>query len=337
MSAKFMDLRSKIYLPGLFLPGRMIVSMVVLTVVLMVVLMVGAPRESWAQRGGMAYLGVYLGDVNEDRAKQLNLKEVRGAVVGKVEEGSPAARGGLQENDVILTFNDKQVWNRAQIYQLLLETRPQNQIILGISRQGEYLSLSVELSLRHTAFSDDRQRLFKEPDAMLVRSEELEQEAAEQRKRGDEKGALELSHEAKELRARSEELRASINNMISNGELPASTPGWHQNYNLNSNRYYLGLVATPLTEQLTEYFKVAHGLLVSEVRAGGSAERAGIKAGDCVVAVNEEPVTSISDLNRLIDRLGKDRTAGEKTVVEFSLTMVRDRAGQRIKVKLEPR
>src|SRR5262245_48594455 len=44
-----------------------------------------------AQRAGMAYLGVYLGDINEDRAKQLNLAEVRGVVVGKVEAGSPAA------------------------------------------------------------------------------------------------------------------------------------------------------------------------------------------------------------------------------------------------------
>src|SRR5262249_3045832 len=38
------------------------------------------------------YLGVYLGDVvNAERAKELGLKETRGAVVGRVEDGSPAA------------------------------------------------------------------------------------------------------------------------------------------------------------------------------------------------------------------------------------------------------
>src|SRR5262245_48407730 len=43
------------------------------------------------QVGGGAYLGVYVGDVTADRASKFGLKEIRGAVVGTVEEGSPAA------------------------------------------------------------------------------------------------------------------------------------------------------------------------------------------------------------------------------------------------------
>src|SRR5882672_1233174 len=46
----------------------------------------------FSERG---YVGLYLGDLNAERARDLGLKEIRGAVVGKVEEGSPAAGAGL--------------------------------------------------------------------------------------------------------------------------------------------------------------------------------------------------------------------------------------------------
>src|SRR5215475_10643581 len=71
-----------------------------------------------------AYLGVYLGDVTADRANALSLKEIRGAVVGTVEEGSPAAKIGLKENDVILAFNTRLVRNRNHFHSLLMESQP---------------------------------------------------------------------------------------------------------------------------------------------------------------------------------------------------------------------
>jgi len=99
------------------------------------------------------------------------------------------------------------------------------------------------------------------------------------------------------------------------------------NTNVTAARYQLGVRVTPLNEQLAAFFKVKEGVLVSEVRVGGVAESAGIKAGDCIVAVNGEQVTSLTDLNRLVDR------ASEKGASESSLSIVRDRAELTVQVK----
>ncbi|MCI0337845.1 MAG: PDZ domain-containing protein [Acidobacteria bacterium] len=282
-------------------------------------------------------MGVYLGDINEERAKQLKLAEVRGAVVGKVEENSPAAKAGFQENDVILIFDNQLVQNRAQFFRLLVESSPGSRITLGISRNGELRNIPVELGHRRTAALDERQRLFREPDSMLVAAEDRRKEAEELRKKGDEKGALRLLDEEKEFRKMAEDGRAEIEKQIREGKPQISSPGSLPRFNVNANRYYFGVISSPLSEQLSKYFNVTRGVLVSEVRAGGAAERGGVKAGDCIVAVNDEPVTSTSDLNSLIDRLGKDGNTSERTIIEFSLTIVRERIEQKVKIKIEPR
>ena len=61
------------------------------------------------------------------------------------------------------------------------------------------------------------------------------------------------------------------------------------------------------------------------------AESAGMKAGDCITAVNGEQVTSLTDLNRLVDR------ASEKGSPEASLSIVRDRTELTILVKFGQR
>jgi predicted metalloprotease with PDZ domain len=289
----------------------------------------------FTQRAGGGYLGVYLGDVNEERAKQLKLNEARGAVVGKVEESSPAAKVGLQENDVILAFNDQQVQNRAQLYRLLIESPPGSKVNLGISRNGDSRTVSVELGSRRSGMLDERQRLFRDADAMFDAAENRRKEAEELRKKGMEKEALVLLEEEKEFRKQSEERRAYIEKQIREGKIPRTSTSWLPQVSINANRYYLGLITTPLSEQLAGYFNITHGVLVSEVRAGGAAERAGIKAGDCIIAVNDEQVSSTPDLNRLVDRLGKDESLGDKTTIELTLTIVRERNEQKVKVKIE--
>ncbi len=292
---------------------------------------------SLAQRKGGGYLGVYLGDINEERAKQLKISDVRGAVVGKVEEGSPAATAGLRENDVILGFNDQQVQNRAQFYRLLIESSPGSKVTLNISRNGETRNVSVELGQRRSGALDERQLLFRDADAMLEAAEERRREAEESRKKGDEKRTQELLEEERLFRKQSEEQRAFIEKQIREGKIPQTSASFRPNPGVSANRYYLGVIAVPLSGQLAKYFNVAHGVLVSEVRAGGAAERAGIKAGDCIIAVNDDQVSSTADLNRLVDKLGKDEPLAEKAHTDFFLTIVRDRNEQKVKVRIEQR
>jgi phage shock protein E len=287
------------------------------------------------ERGSVSYVGVFLGDVNEERAKQLQLAEVRGAVVGRVDEGSPAARAGLRENDVILAFNDQKVLNRAQFFHLLIESAPGSKVTLGISRNGEAQNISVEIGYRRTsALVDQRQQpivfapiLASPADPDKSDKEErpkdtgLKKEALPAVKSVDEKGAV-------------------------------SPPPFNQVKMLqqmaNASRFYLGVSTAPLNEQLARYFKVARGgVLVTEVTPGGLAERAGIKAGDCIIKVNGDPVTSTFDLNTLIERLFNDQALNNLVLnnqvlnnrpgIVFSLSIVREGSEQTINMEYDPR
>ncbi|MEO6726800.1 MAG: PDZ domain-containing protein [Blastocatellia bacterium] len=277
-------------------------------------------------------LGVYLGDINEERAKELKLTEARGAVVGNVEEGSPAAAAGLRENDVILTFNNQRIYNPGQLYRFLTESSSGGKVILGISRNGSAQNVTVTLGPRRAAQMDERERLYAAANAFMDSSEESAKRAEEAKQRGDEKETARLLEESNAFRKNSEENRAAVDRELAEGKIQF-TSSRRLNYSITAARYQLGVRVTELTPQLAKFFNTSGGVLVNEVIAGEAAERSGIKAGDCITAVNAERVNTPSDLNRLVDRTGKD----EKEVGEITLTIVRDRNEQTIKVRFGQR
>lgn len=291
------------------------------------------------QPGGVGYLGVFLGDLTEERARELKLLEVRGAVIGKVEEDSPAARAGLAENDVILALNDRQIQNRAQLYRMISATRPGSEVRLTISRNGVQQTVKVELGLRRTGIQDEKKRLYAEADAMLAAAEDRRREAEALRQQGDLEGARRLSEEERLLRSQSEERRAYVEEQIKQGKIKEPAGIQRPTYSISANRFYLGLTVVPINEQLAQYFNTGgSGVLVSEVRAGGTAEKAGIKAGDCIVAVNDDKIRSISDLYRLVDRQGvteADADRNDRRDSELLLTVIRDRREQKIRLTME--
>ena len=51
------------------------------------------------------YVGVYIQELSQELADTFGLKTPQGALVTKVEKGSPAEKAGLKEGDVITSFN----------------------------------------------------------------------------------------------------------------------------------------------------------------------------------------------------------------------------------------
>jgi S1-C subfamily serine protease len=275
----------------------------------------------------VSYLGVYLGDVNPERAKELGLKENRGAVVGRVEEGSPAERVGLQENDVILSFNSQAVQSRSHFHQLLLESRAGSKVTLGISRRGAGQNLEVVLGQGRSAVLSDRQKLFNTANAIFATAEERHRQGMEATQKGDEKAAQKFFEEEKLLRGEAEKTRAYVEDQLRKGNaLGLSSP--HSTGGRGGDVHYqIGVSAVPLTPQLAGFFGVTKGgVLVTEVRAAEAGELAGLKAGDCIVAVDRQPVSSTSELNQLIDQKGPG---------EVEVRIVRAGAEQTVKIKLE--
>lgn len=105
------------------------------------------------------------------------------------------------------------------------------------------------------------------------------------------------------------------------------------NFNFFTNGPRLGISADDLTKQLAANLGVTQGsgVLVLEVNPGSPAEKAGLKAGDCITKVGDEKVESVSDLHRA---LARSENSGEKRVV--ALTIVRDHREQTLSVQLEP-
>ncbi len=91
---------------------------------------------------------------------------------------------------------------------------------------------------------------------------------------------------------------------------------------------HLGISVDELSPQLSEYFGVKEGVLVTTVRENSNASRAGVKAGDVITSLNGGTVTTAADLRRRSQRLeGSD---------EFTLAIVRDRKPMTLKGKVEP-
>jgi len=290
---------------------------------------------SLVQTGNGGYLGVYLGDVSEERAKELKLPEVRGAIVGQVLEGSPAAKAGLRADDVIVSYNNERVESAAQLHRLLIETPPGRSVTLGVRRDGALQNIQVTLGERSgPGLSLISPGTLSEIEALRSEAEKMRAQSEESRRKNDDEAARNLLELSEKLRKQSEDLRADMERLqregkvfgFDNGRRLLSIPG--------PARYHLGVSVTPLSDQLAKFFNVKDtGLLVTEVEAQSAADRAGLKAGDCITAVNGERVSSAAELSRLISRPGKDDKEGD----EVSLTVVRDRNVQTIKVKPERR
>lgn len=279
------------------------------------------------QPSDRGYVGVYLGDVNAEWTRELGLKEIRGAVVRIVEEGSPASDAGLRENDVILAFNAERVQNRAHFYRLLINSQPGSTVSLGISRGGAEQSLEVVLGQRRSSAPDPCQKLFSEANAHLASATESRKLAEEALQKGDEKEARRFFDEEKMFRQLAEESRAYIEGEIRDGRIAECPPSRRSGYNLNANRYQLGVSVVPLTAQLADFFNAAKdSMLITEVRAGEIGERAGLKAGDCIVTVDGKTVKSASDLDQSLD---------QKNSGELEFVIVRDRSQRTVKIKLD--
>jgi serine protease Do len=91
----------------------------------------------------------------------------------------------------------------------------------------------------------------------------------------------------------------------------------------------LGIVGEALgqEEQLAEFFGVHEGVLVRSVRRGSAAEKAGVRAGDVIVKVDDTHVATSADITRALRGL-----KGKKT---FNVTVMRNKKEMSLGVTVE--
>jgi serine protease Do len=101
------------------------------------------------ERGRVARgdVGIQTADLTPDLRGTLKIPaETRGVLVVRAERGTPAARAGLRQNDLILSVDDKAVTSFVQFNRLVANKVPGTKLALKILRDGKEYTLSVEVA-----------------------------------------------------------------------------------------------------------------------------------------------------------------------------------------------
>jgi serine protease Do len=112
-------------------------------------------------------IGVSVSPIPPDALEEFGLKERRGALVGTVTRGKPAARAGIEPGDIILEFNGRAVKNRDELVATVIATKPGSTVPVKVLRDKEEKTLSLtvdELDLDEEGNRAAEQRTSIEPD-----------------------------------------------------------------------------------------------------------------------------------------------------------------------------
>ncbi|MFW5698731.1 MAG: PDZ domain-containing protein, partial [Planctomycetota bacterium] len=94
------------------------------------------------------FLGVGIQDLTPELARSFGIDERNGVVVSKVEPGSPAADGGLEEQDVVVRYRGKDVKNVGHFRNKVAMTEPGATVGITVLREGERKQLEVTIGRR---------------------------------------------------------------------------------------------------------------------------------------------------------------------------------------------
>ena len=104
-------------------------------------------REFGEVRRG--WLGVSIGDLNQDMADALGMEKPSGSIVLEVYDG-PSKDAGLLASDVIVMFDNKEVGNSGELVRIVGDTTVGRTVDVIVLRQGERIKVSVKLGQRPT-------------------------------------------------------------------------------------------------------------------------------------------------------------------------------------------
>jgi Do/DeqQ family serine protease len=92
------------------------------------------------------WLGVQLQALTPELAGYLGLENNQGALIVGTIAGSPAARAGLRQGDVIVKINNRKINNPDDLIEAIKETKIGQKVTLLLYRQGEIKTVSLTIS-----------------------------------------------------------------------------------------------------------------------------------------------------------------------------------------------
>jgi len=103
--------------------------------------------ESFLSGGKVArgYLGIVPQDIDAGLAKNFNLPDQNGALVGDVLPGGPAGKAGIKAGDIIIAVNGKPITDKNSLQLTVSQLAPGSQAAVKILRNGFSKNISVTL------------------------------------------------------------------------------------------------------------------------------------------------------------------------------------------------
>jgi serine protease Do len=95
-------------------------------------------------------IGVQIGEVSKEVAESLGLPRAQGALVARVEPGSPAEKAGVEAGDIITAFNGRTIEKSGDLPRLVGGTKPGSKGVLTVLRKGSKRELSVVVAEMET-------------------------------------------------------------------------------------------------------------------------------------------------------------------------------------------
>ncbi|MGI4849125.1 MAG: DegQ family serine endoprotease [Janthinobacterium lividum] len=184
-------------------------------------------------------IGVQIGEVTKDVAESLGLPKAQGALVQRIEAGSPAASAGVEAGDVIVKFNGVAIEKSSDLPRMVGNIKPGTKSVATVWRKGANRDLNIVVAEM-------------EPDNKVARAPADKKPKPEQ----------------------------VINT--------------------------LGLMVNDLTDGQKKELKLEAGVVVEA--AEGAAARAGLRAGDIILRVNNTDAKDAKQFNAVVGKLEPKKT-----------------------------
>jgi serine protease Do len=255
-----------------------------------------ARNASGSQAVETPYLGVSALDITADRAKALKLKEERGVEVTSVTPDSGAAKAGLKVGDVIMEYNGQKVEGWEHLKRLVRETPIHREVKIDVWRNGAAQTLTATVG-GHRDFEVEL------GDGNMMAPP------------------------------------AWVQPMTPLPPMPPSSPSMPSmpGFDLPQFRTMMGTASLGIMgealgqeSQLAEFFGVKEGVLVRSVNKDSAAEKAGMKAGDVIVKVDDAAISTPQQISSAL-RAARSKNSVTVTVIrskkEMTLTVTPDASG----------
>jgi len=124
------------------------------------------PTQTNARHNG--WLGVYIRPMPHALAVQLSnlMPAGEGILVAQVEPNSPAAKAGIQSNDILLSLNDQKLYSPAQLTRLVASSPVGSKVKIEVIRKGKVQIIDSEIGARDGQFAQAPRPNFRPPNAM---------------------------------------------------------------------------------------------------------------------------------------------------------------------------